>query len=155
MRKVPQFSEVEDALVTEQLQKRLAGSLGEEHHVEGELHPPVLCIRSRVADGGEPLLGRQIPAALGVVGDPRLHTVVQNQTQETVKFPCLLKREPGQVFVPEQRQCVSNWWINGSVVPRPLWSSSKLFHWVWSLAGAHAGPPELEHTSSNRTTVLC
>lgn len=125
MRKVPQFSGVEDALVTEQLQKRLAGRLGEEHHVEGELPPPALRIGSRVADGGELLLGL-VPAALRVVADPGLHTVVQNQTQEAVKFPGLLKREPGQVFVPEQRQGVSNWWVNGSVVPLPLWSSSKL-----------------------------
>lgn len=95
---------MEDGLVTEELQEWLAGSLSEEHHVEGQLHPPVFCISSRVANSGELLLGRQVPAALGVVDDPFLHTVVQNQTQEAVKFLGLLKRKPGQVFIPEQRQ---------------------------------------------------
>lgn len=101
---------MKDALVAKELQKWPAGRLGVDHHVRRQFHPPVLCISSRVPDSGELLLRGRIPAALGVVGDPLLHTVIQNQTKEAVKLPGLLKREPGQIFVPERRQNVFSEW---------------------------------------------
>lgn len=95
---------MEDAPVAQELQQRPAGGLGEEHHVQGQPRPPALSVSRRVAGGGEPVLGRQLAAALGVVADPVLHAGVQDQTQEPVQFLGLLKGEPGQVFVPERRE---------------------------------------------------
>lgn len=103
VREVSQFSGVKDFLVSKEFKQRLAGSLSVGHHVEGQLHPPVLCISSRVPNCGELLPGRHITAAPGVVDDPILHAVVQNQTKEAVELPGLLERKPGQVFIPEDK----------------------------------------------------
>ena len=80
----------------------MADSLSVNHHVEGQLHPPVLCISSRVPNRGVLLSGRQITASPGVVDDPVLHTWVQSQTKEAVELPGLLERKPGQVFIPDR-----------------------------------------------------
>lgn len=100
VRKIPQFLGMKNCLVTQELQKRLAGSLSVGDHVEGQLDSPVLRSCGRVADGGELLPRRQVAAAPSVVDNPLFHAAIQNEAQEVVEFPGFLQRESRQVFIP-------------------------------------------------------
>lgn len=102
VREIPQFFGMENRLVSQELQKRLAGSLSVGNHVKGELDSPVLRSGGRVADGGELLPRRQVAAAPSVVDDPLFDTVIQNKTEEAVELPGFLQRESGQVLVPSR-----------------------------------------------------
>lgn len=91
-------------LVSQELQERLASSLGVGDHVKGQLDSPVLRGGGRVTDGGELLPGRQVAAAPSVIDDPLLDAMIQNKTEEAVELPGFLQRESSQVFIPGREE---------------------------------------------------